>query len=672
MMITQLNGGRLSSGLRTRNRHQNSVAKAITSRFLLQPGGVRDSCVAFDRNCRLSLEHRSSVPFLVTRGRNSNFLVAYDPLNSDLSVDSADGEETFNLEDDSGFNCLSGKYPKLERIPIGDYLDSKSEVDTAHSLDIKRELTMLTLPAIAGQALDPLAQLMETAYIGRIGSVELASAGISIAIFNIISKLFNFPLLSVATSYVAEEVSSNAIEDLTSGGSGNRTRLTEMSKRKQLASVSTALLLAVGIGIFEALALFLGSGPFLNLMGASEMFAPAQRFLKLRALGAPAVVVSLSLNGVFRGFKDTKTPFICLGKSLCLVLLCFKPLYYSAFYNVFSMKNLKAQYVCSCERARMHAAVPYAGLGNLLAVFLFPIFINYCQMGITGAAISTVMSQYVPYGLVLFFLEYIYIYLFILKYTCDKTFCVRYIVAAAMIWYLNKKVVLLPPKMGALKFGGYIKSGGFLLGRTLAVLVTMTLGTSMAARQGPDAMAAHQICMQVWLAVSLLTDALATSGQALIASYISKGDFKTVREVTIFELKIGVVTGVSLAAILGVSFGSLATLFTKDPKVLGIVRTGILFISATQPITALAFIFDGLHYGVSDFPYAACSMMLVGAISSAFLLYAPRDFGLPGVWSGLALFMALRMVAGFVRLLSKTGPWWFLHTDLEKAKVGRY
>ena len=28
---------------------------------------------------------------------------------------------------------------------------------------------MLSLPAIAGQALDPLAQLMETAYIGRLG-----------------------------------------------------------------------------------------------------------------------------------------------------------------------------------------------------------------------------------------------------------------------------------------------------------------------------------------------------------------------------------------------------------------------------------------------------------------------------------------------------------------------
>lgn len=50
---------------------------------------------------------------------------------------------------------------------------------------------------------------------------------------------------------------------------------------------------------------------------ASSMHAPARKFLSLRALGAPAVVVSLALQGIFRGFKDTQTPVLCLGK--CLV-----------------------------------------------------------------------------------------------------------------------------------------------------------------------------------------------------------------------------------------------------------------------------------------------------------------------------------------------------------------
>lgn len=114
---------------------------------------------------------------------------------------------------------------------------------------------------------------------------------------------------------------------------------------------------------------------------------------------------------------------------------------------------------------------------------------------------------------------------------------------------------------------------------------------------------------------------------------------------------------------------ALSTLFTKDAEVLAVVSTGVLFVSASQPINALAFIFDGLHYGVSDFPYAACSMMLVGAISSGFLLFAPRHLGLPGVWLGLTLFMGLRMMAGIIRLLSKKSPWWFLHCDTNEAKV---
>ncbi|KMT17299.1 hypothetical protein BVRB_2g039960 isoform B [Beta vulgaris subsp. vulgaris] len=286
-----------------------------------------------------------------------------------------------------------------------------------------------------------MAQLMETAYIGRLGAVQLASAGVSMSIFNIISKLFNIPLLSVATSFVAEDISKSSSD-------GH-----EEFERKQLSSVSTALLLAAGIGIIEALALLLGTGSFLGLMGISS---------------------DSPMRGILRGFKDTKTPVFCLG------------------------------------------------VANLAAVFMFPLFIYYFQMGVTGPATSTVVSQYIGSFL--------------------------------MIWFLSKRAISLPPKLGDLNFGVYLKSGGFLIGRTLAVLITMTIGTSMAARQGPLAMAAHQICMQVWLAVSLLTDALAASGQALVASSLSRGDYDIVKELTNFVLKIGIITGTALAVLLGPSF----------------------------------------------------------------------------------------------------------------------
>ncbi|KAL5579726.1 hypothetical protein UlMin_012168 [Ulmus minor] len=431
---------------------------------------------------------------------------------------------------------------------------------------------MLYIPAIAGQAIEPFSQLMETSYIGRLGALELGSASVSVNVFNSISKLFNIPILSVATSFVAEDLSKYEIENFASKGSSNGKPFHGVAERKQLSSVSTALLLAVGIGIFEALALSLGSRLLLSMMGISSdspMCGPAQQFLSLRALGALAVVVSLVLQGVFCGFKDTKTPILCLG------------------------------------------------IGNLLAVFLLPVLMYSFGLGITGAALSVVMSQY--------------------------------IVTFMIPWYLNKIAVLLPPKLASLQFGGYIKSGGFLLARTLIILTTMTLGTSMAARQGPLAMAAHQICIQVWLVVSLLVDAPGASTQALTASYLSKGDYKNVKEITNFVLKIGLFTGVFLSRILGVSFNSLATLFTKDVEVLAIVSTGVLFVSASQPFTTLAYVFDGLHYGVSYSAYVARALIVVGAISSAFLLYAPSIIGLQGVWWGLTLFMGLRVVTGYYR-----------------------
>ncbi|KAL5201824.1 hypothetical protein ABZP36_036178 [Zizania latifolia] len=460
--------------------------------------------------------------------------------------------------------------------------------DEDHPGAIKKELVNLALPAIVGQAIDPVAQLLETAYIGRLGPVELASAAVGVSVFNIISKLFNIPLLSITTSFVAEDVSRQDSSQFTS----EENISSETGGRKRLPSISSALLLAAAIGVIEASALILGSEVLLRLMGvshASTMHNPAKLFLSLRALGAPAVVVSLAIQGIFRGLKDTKTPLL------------------------------------------------YSGLGNIAAVVLLPFFVYSLNLGLNGAAIATIVSQYL--GMFL------------------------------LLWSLSKRAVLLPPKIEDLDFVGYIKSGGMLLGRTLSVLITMTLGAAMAARQGTLAMAAHQICLQVWLAVSLLSDALAVSAQALIASSYANLDYEKVKEVTYFVLKTGVFVGVALGLVLFASFGRIAELFSKDPIVLQIVGSGVLFVSASQPINALAFIFDGLHFGVSDFSYSASSMITVGAISSLFLLYAPKVFGLPGVWAGLALFMSLRMTAGFLRLGWRAGPWWFLHQKEPEYKL---
>lgn len=46
------------------------------------------------------------------------------------------------------------------------------------------------------------------------------------------------------------------------------------AERKALPSVSTALVLSAGIGLIEAAAMYLGSGPFLSIMGLSTVSNP--------------------------------------------------------------------------------------------------------------------------------------------------------------------------------------------------------------------------------------------------------------------------------------------------------------------------------------------------------------------------------------------------------------
>ncbi|KAI8015227.1 hypothetical protein LOK49_LG05G00168 [Camellia lanceoleosa] len=455
--------------------------------------------------------------------------------------------------DSSSLNLAS---PLLRRLRDGFKVDA-----------LGLEILSIALPAALALAADPIASLVDTAFVGHLGSVELAAIGVSVSVVNLVSKLFNVPLLNVTTSFVAEEQALVAKSDDESNQI-YQDFVADHQSKIFLPSVSTSLALAAGIGIAEAVALSVGSGFLMNTMGIpvdSPMRIPAEQFLTLRAFGAPPIVIALAAQGTFRGFKDTKTP--------------------------------------------LYAVVA----GNLLNAILDPILIFLFGFGISGAAIATMISEY--------------------------------LIAFILLWKLNEKVLLVSPNIDGGRVARYLKSGGLLIGRTLAVLVIMTLATSLAAREGPIPMAGHQICLQVWLAVSLLTDAIALAGQ------------------------VGLITGVALAVTLFLGFVSLSYLFSTDLEVLQIAWSGILFVAGSQPINALAFVLDGLYYGVSDFGYAAYSMVLVGIVSSVFLLVAAPVFGLAGIWAGLFLFMTLRVAAGIWRLGTKSGPWKLVWSEIEQENA---
>ncbi|XP_065867039.1 protein DETOXIFICATION 42 [Euphorbia lathyris] len=482
--------------------------------------------------------------------------------------------------------------------------------------EIGLEIARIALPAALALTADPIASLVDTAFIGQIGAVEIAAVGVSIALFNQVSRIAIFPLVSVTTSFVAEEdtigrVSPQQEIDSLENGSVMNNESKELipqnessegpyksksllnsfgiskieNERRHIPSASSALVIGAILGFIQAIFLISGAKPLLNFMGVSSdspMLKPAQQYLTLRSLGAPAVLLSLAMQGIFRGFKDTKTP--------------------------------------------LYATVA----GDVTNIILDPIFIFVFRLGVSGAAISHVLSQY--------------------------------LISVILLWRLMEKVDLLPPSLKHLQFERFLKNGFLLLVRVIAVTFCVTLSASLAARQGSTSMAAFQVCLQVWLTTSLLADGLAVAGQALLASAFAKRDFEKATATASRVLQLGLLLGLFLAVVLGLGLRFGARLFTSDINVLHMISIAIPFVAGTQPINALAFVFDGINFGASDFAYSAYSMILVAIVSIICLLFLSSAYKFIGIWTALTIYMCLRASAGFWRIGTGTGPWNFLRS----------
>ncbi|KAL0675863.1 hypothetical protein Bca4012_003844 [Brassica carinata] len=460
---------------------------------------------------------------------------------------------------------------------------------------IGREILGIAFPAALALAADPIASLIDTAYIGRLGAVELAAVGVSIAIFNQASRITIFPIVSVTTSFVAEE---DTME-----------KLKEEEKEAKKNNLVHANTLAVQDSLEKGIA-----SPTSNNMNQPQQ--------------TPASDTKSSSGNKAnkKGKKNIKSASTAMIIGLILGLV-------QAIFLIFSSKVLLGVMGVKPNSAVLSPAHKYLTIRSLVVadvinIILDPIFIFVLHLGISGAAIAHVISQY---------------FMTLILFT-----------------RLASKVNLMPPNFAALQFGKFLKNGGLLLARTIAVTFCQTLAAAMAARLGATPMAAFQICLQVWLTTSLLADGLAVAGQAILACSFAEKDDNKVSSCASRVLQMGFVLGLGLSVFVGLGLYFGAGIFTKDPAVIHLIAIGIPFVAATQPINSLAFVLDGVNFGASDFAYTAYSMVGVAAISIAAIIYMAKFNGFLGIWIALTIYMGLRAITGIARIATGTGPWKFL------------
>ena len=194
---------------------------------------------------------------------------------------------------------------------------------------------------------------------------------------------------------------------------------------------------------------------------------------------------------------------------------------------------------------------------------------------------------------------------------------------------------------------------GLRLGvRTAAIVGVFLLATAAAARMGAVRLAAHQITYQLFTLLALGLDALALAGQVIVATAIGAGRFEDGAHAARHLLRVALRWGVLAAAVVVATSGLLPRVFTDDPAVRHQAIAPLVLLGVMTVPGAVAFLFDGVYLGTSDFAWMQRGTLLAAVtfVPAAVIAFARPGLGLVFLWSALVVWMTARAVLQH---------WWF-------------
>ncbi|MFC4336750.1 MATE family efflux transporter [Salininema proteolyticum] len=271
----------------------------------------------------------------------------------------------------------------------------------------------------------------------------------------------------------------------------------------------------------------------------------------------------------------------------------------------------------------------FVGLGFAVAAVLTPTLVYPAGLGLHGSAIANVIAQAIAGSL--------------------------------FLWALRRERVPLAIHLPLMR--RQLTANRDLLVRGAAMQACFISATAVAARIGADALAAHQIGIQLWYAIALALDAVAIAAQALIGADLGAGNTvrakATAKRLTWIGLGYGVVFLVGLAA----TFWFLGGLFTSSGAVVSQLGHVWGWMIVLMPVAGVVYALDGVLIGAGDLRFMR-NMNVAAAVSWLPFTWLTLAFGwgLSGIWAGLTCFMAVRLV--FIVWRMYQGTWLVAGADL--------
>ncbi|MET0136070.1 MAG: MATE family efflux transporter [Kibdelosporangium sp.] len=265
----------------------------------------------------------------------------------------------------------------------------------------------------------------------------------------------------------------------------------------------------------------------------------------------------------------------------------------------------------------------YVLAGNGVSALLCPVLVHVVGMGLIGSAIANVVAQ---------------------------------VIAASM--FIRALIVeRVPLKPEWAKMRAQLGLGRDLVLRSLAFQACFVSATAVAAHTSTGAVGAHQVVLQLWVFLAMVLDSLAIAAQSIVGAALGAHDEEHARKVAWQVAGYGLAFGTLLGLLFAALAGVLPRAFTPDPVVLAEIPNAWWFFVLLQPIAGVVFALDGVLLGAGDAAFMRNSTLLAAIVGFLPLVWAARvfDWGLVGIWSGLAAFMVVRLVAVLAR--TRSGRW---------------
>jgi putative MATE family efflux protein len=319
------------------------------------------------------------------------------------------------------------------------------------------------------------------------------------------------------------------------------------------------------------------------------------------------------------------------GAVTCLVITLIAPPLVSLLGGHADVGSAAAEYIRISSLGLPFLYLSYAGNGHLIGledtrtplviavganvvnVLLEVTFVFGLHLGLPGSAWGTVIAQ---------------------------------VLAAAAYAVRSRRSPVPPLRPVRRDVLAVLRDGHRLSVRTVALGVVPLAATAVAARLGPVPLAGQQVAYRLWAMLSLATDALAVPAQVFISAELGRGDRAAAHRAARRTLVLGLVVGCALGVVTALLALFAPAAFTSDPLVRHAAVTALVCSAFTQPLAALAFVYDGVILGLGD--YTAMRRAMIIAIFAfaplACLVLRFHWLGLPGVWAALGCWLAARAV----------------------------